>query len=351
MDLDTYAFFHGYPTDARVRCDRGCTCNRAISWAEAFLRGDDGSELMAAECTVCKAVREGRARVIPKSGGTAAEQGRLARALEEAERMPFVEAPAIYAYNVPKWSTLLLRSQEFAKQTGQCLCWAFAHDVPLFSEDRELKEYELHKKRCAWLERHDQETRHLASMLPLVKNLPVRLTHAINRSKKLYRGRRGRIVGWQLHPETEKEHDQGECILSRQLVTIFVKFPGVTWRIKDLEEGVYPLTQASRTWLVNKKTQIQARCTGFFLIPDFAATAHMIQGQTLPGVFADTQSLPETEEKEKRPDATNEKEKTSPTPHMKERQTNLTPHTKEKQPDATHNGEKHQTPRTRKKNT
>ena len=116
------------------------------------------------------------------------------------------------------------------------------------------------------------------------------------------RGRRGRIVGWQLHPETEKEHDQGECILSRQPVTIFVKFPGVTWRIKDLEEGVYPLTQASRTWLVNKKTQIQARRTGFFLIPDFAATAHMIQGQTLPAVFADTQALPETEEKEKRSD-------------------------------------------------
>ena len=122
--------------------------------------------------------------------------------------------------------------------------------MPLFSEDRELKGHELRKQRCAWLERHDQETRHLASMLPLVKSLPVRLTGTINRSKKLYRGRRGRIIGWQLHPDTEKECDEGECILSRQPVTIFVKFTGVTWRIKNLEEGVYPLTQASRTWLV-----------------------------------------------------------------------------------------------------
>ena len=116
-----------------------------------------------------------------------------------------------------------------------------AHDVPLFSEDRELPERDLHKKRCFWLQRHDQDTCHLTSMLPLVKNLPVRLTDTINRSKKLYRGRRGRIVGWQLHPDTEKTYIDGECILSRQPVTIFVQFSGVEWRIKDLEKQLLEL--------------------------------------------------------------------------------------------------------------
>ena len=255
---------------------------------------------MRTECARCQVEREKRARVIPRQGEDAAEKRRLDRIKEDAKKEPFVEAPAIYAYNVPKWSTLLLRSREYAKQTRQCLCWSFAHDVPLFSDDRELPERDLHKKRCNWLQRHDQDTCHLTSMLPLVKNLPVRLTDTINRNKKLYRGRRGRIVGWQLHPDTEKVYnDDGECMLSRQPVTIFVQFKGAEWRIKDLEKGVYPVTQASRTWLVNKATRIQARRTGFFLVPDFSSTAHMIQGQTLPAVFADAQRLPEADDGDK----------------------------------------------------
>ena len=133
-----------------------------------------------------------------------------------------------------------------------------------------------------------------------MKDLPVRLTETVNRGRKLYRGRRGRIIGWQLHPETKMKENAGECILSRQPIQIFVKFTGAQWRIMDLDEGVYPLTQASRTWMVNKATKIQARRTGFFLIPDFSSTAHMIQGQTLPAVFADAQGLPEEAAREER---------------------------------------------------
>ena len=199
--------------------------------------------------------------------------------MEDVKKLPFDEAPAVYAYNVPKWSTLLLRAKEYAKQTQQCICWSFAHDIPLFSDDRELPEKDLRAKRCNWLQRHDQDTCHLTSVLPLVGDLPVLLTDTINRGEKLYRGRRGRVVGWQLHPDTLKTYQDGECVLSHQPVAIFVKFPGATWRIKDLDVGVYPLTQTSRTWLVNKATRIQARRTGYFLVPDFASTAHMIQGQ------------------------------------------------------------------------
>ena len=190
--------------------------------------------------------------------------------------------------------------------------------VPLFSDDRDLPEQKLREKRCAWLQRHDQDTCHLTSMLPLIKDLPVRLTDTINRNKKLYRGRRGRIVGWQLHPDTEKVYKDGECLLSRQPITIFVKFMDASWQIKDLEPGVYPLTQFSRTWLVNKKTQIQARRTGFFLIPDFSSTAHMIQGQTLPAIFADAQGLPEAMERDKE----EKSNRSGPPSNMKEEKSN-----------------------------
>ena len=71
-------------------------------------------------------------------------------------------------------------------------------------------------------------------------------------------------------------------------VAIYIHFPGATWVVHEqLGEGVYPLTPVSRTWVVNKRTATKVRRTGFFLVPDVASTAHMIQGQTLEAVFAD----------------------------------------------------------------
>ena len=56
---------------------------------------------------------------------------------------------------------------------------------------------------------------------------------------------------------------------------------------EDLGEGVYPLTPVSRTWLVNKRTRVKVRRRGFFIVPDFASTACMIQGQSLEASFPD----------------------------------------------------------------
>ena len=85
-----------------------------------------------------------------------------------------MSAPAIYNYNVPKYRAVHLRSREFAKRHNRQLSWCFARDVPLFQDDRELPEKQLHAKRCKWLDRHDQETSHLTSVLPCVVGLPVR---------------------------------------------------------------------------------------------------------------------------------------------------------------------------------
>ena len=47
------------------------------------------------------------------------------------------------------------------------------------------------------------------------------------------------------------------------------------------------MTPVSRTWEVSKTTKVKVRRTGYFLVADFASTAHMIQGQSLDAVFAD----------------------------------------------------------------
>ena len=49
------------------------------------------------------------------------------------------------------------------------------------------------------------------------------------------------------------------------------------------------MTTRSRTWKVNKYTGIEARRTGYCILPDFASTAHLIQGETLDAVFSDVQ--------------------------------------------------------------
>ena len=185
-------------------------------WAEMFLNGASGAELMGSECGHCQATRRKRARVLP-----------LGAHEPHLHREPFVSAPAIYNYNVPKYWAVHLRAREFAKQHNRQLSWAFARDIPLFQDDRALPAEQLHMKRCRWLERHDQQTSHLSSVFPCVYGLPVRLTDAIDRDHGLYRGRRGRVVGWAPHPEEERTDVDGEWVLSHLPSAIYVHFPGL----------------------------------------------------------------------------------------------------------------------------
>ena len=199
---------------------------------------------------------------------------------------PFTEAPALYSFNVPKYLNILLRAQEFAKEHNKRLSWCYAVDVPLHAGDRELAEDALLRKLQGWLSMHDQKTNHLASVFPLVEDLPVRLTDSIDRDRGLYKGRRGRIRGWTRHPDDVPiELNNGECILTHMPLAIYVYFEGATWRIGQLPVGVYPLTPKTRKWQVNKGQGIEARRTGYLLLPDFCSTAHMIQGATLEAAF------------------------------------------------------------------
>ena len=68
-------------------------------------------------------------------------------------------------------------------------------------------------------------------------------------------------------------------------LVIYVYFEGATWQIGKYPVGVYPLTPKARKWQVNKGQGIEARRTGYLLLPDFCSTAHMIQGTTLEAAF------------------------------------------------------------------
>ena len=228
-------------------------------------------------CKLCREERKRRHRVLTS----------LETIPEELHKLPYSNAPALYSFNVPRYYSTLLRAREFAKQQNLELYWCYAKDVPIHQGDRELKREALELKLISWLRRHDQQTGHLPSIIPLVKGLPVRLTESVDREKQLYRGRRGVIYGWTLDPRSFPVEIDDEYIVDRLPLVIYIHFEEADWRVGKLPKGVYPLKPRSRTWTVNKYTKIEARRTGFWIVPDFGSTAHMIQGATLSAAFVD----------------------------------------------------------------
>ena len=79
--------------------------------------------------------------------------------------------------------------------------WVKAHDTPLHRDDLSLDPEQLDAKRKRWLSFHDQRTAGILGLLPLVKGLPVRLTDSIDHPLKLFKHRRGVVVGWVLHAD------------------------------------------------------------------------------------------------------------------------------------------------------
>ena len=93
----------------------------------------------------------------------------------------------------------------------------------------------LNKARKRWLGYHDQQTAGIMGLLPITRGLPVRLTDTVNRGLKLYRHRRGVVVGWTLHADEASAAHGRDRILHHQPLCIYVKFEGCTWKIKDME--------------------------------------------------------------------------------------------------------------------
>ena len=292
LTSDMYAFFHGLPT--LLAAVENCECNKdAIddpvlgrykkSWADAFKSGetDAAAMILETECTKCAAERKRRRRVLHTD-----EEPPI-----EWKRHPFPKAPALYSFNIPRYFAIQIRAREFAKQNKLQLCWCYAHDTPLHPGDCELPQEALDAKRRRWLTRHDQDTANITSILPLAVGMPMRLLDSIDREKFLYRGRRVTLHGWTLHPERSQEEMDGEMVLDRLPLVIYIHCAEAEWQIGKLPVGVYPMTPRSRTWKVNKYTGIEAKRTGYLLLPDFGSTAHMIQGATLEAAFYDGQDV------------------------------------------------------------
>ena len=178
------------------------------------------------ECEDCKKTRRSRCRVLKERSALCPADtnlpilATLTDTTSPEQQALFSKAPALYSFNVPKYFAILLRAREFAKQHSVQLSWCYAQDIPLHPGDRDLRTEALHAKMTSWLQRHDQDTCNLTSLLPLAVGLPLRLTDNVDRERQLYRGRRGFMHGWTLDPRCTSVETDGEFLLNHMPLVI-----------------------------------------------------------------------------------------------------------------------------------
>ena len=184
-----------------------------------------------------------------------------------------------------------MRSVENAKRasdTPRHINWVIAKDKPHNPEEFDLSPDQLQKKRKRWLQFHDQQTAGLPGLLPLYLGMRVRVTEKLSKKLNILKHTPCTVVGWDLHAADRVETRDGERVLQDLPLCIYLKFEGATWQLhKDLQVGVFPLKPTTRTWMVDRQKETKAERRGFQLVPDYACTAHMVQGMTLDALLAD----------------------------------------------------------------
>ena len=140
--------------------------NKSVDWPKLQAERKSWQLRASQECDECKAERKRRCCVrIP---------GNHNEHKHRSER--FAHAPYIHPFNMPRYHAQQLRSIEFAKAKNRRLLWVRANDWPIASGDEELSEEELTRLRRNWLQLHDKQTAGIMGLLPLVRELPMRLT-------------------------------------------------------------------------------------------------------------------------------------------------------------------------------
>ena len=285
LSEESYHFLLGLPTEHAGSWpffeQAGCQTERCRSlqkvWAERKKEGEAWGTLHEMECDICQAERERRNRLILP------EDPRVVR-------QPFVSAPYMHKNNEPKYHAMLLRAAEHAKQQRQHVLWFHAEDTPDNPAQVAKSPQKLKERLERLLQLHDQKTAGIPGLTPMYENLQGRVTEKICMTKAftILKHQSCTLVGWELHPGDRRNLAGCERLLSYLPRCLYLRVEGASWVIHSrLGPGVFPLFPVTRTWELNAATGAKIRRKGFTFLPDYASTAFMIQGATLPAGLAD----------------------------------------------------------------
>ena len=330
--FNQYCFIHGFPTAAcgswmpSHACPRRDCNNTACNNLEVFVtnwlerKQDDVTlkqdptwgflanctkpweerwhQVLAKECISCQQERARRKRVM----GCAVYDGGLTNAecqtILNSER--FADSVYITEFNKPVCLYSMLRAKSFAQIHNRQLLWIQAVDFPPCEHFSLYSEAELQKLKMKWLEPtyHAKKTEGVASLLPVVYDMPLKITSgqaAHCREQGIYNGSRCRFRALDLHPE-----DRIRLTTTTAREFVLHHLPTALWvemsrPLKDPLPNVpdtwFPLTPITTTWTLDKEGCIEIKRKGFCVVPDFSSTIHSATGRELSGVLPDLGSF------------------------------------------------------------
>ena len=170
------------------------------------------------------------------------------------------------------------------------ILWVRAQDTPHNPKEIAATPAKVEQKRDRFLQFHDQQTAGIPGLFPMYQDLKARITEKVAKGKHLtiLKHTPCIVVGWDLHVGDRVREAGSERLLNYLPNIIYIKFPGATWQIhRGLPQGVFPLRAVTRDWELNKATKTKVSRKGFTLVPDFACTGFMTQGETLQAELAD----------------------------------------------------------------
>ena len=281
MAHEVWCYLHGFPTlhpgtwdfdKAEVTCG-AATCQQLVdTWA---CSDSSWPERVAEECKVCQTERTRRCVI-----------GRDQKAAK------FLLQPYIHGLNAAKYIAANLRAKEVATQQGTSILWIVAQDTPLFHLDTDATS-ELHARKSNWLQRHDQSTGGIVGLLPLIPDMPIRVTQTLPelRPYGLYKNTRGKLIDWTLS-EQDTARIPGvqapDIILEAMPKVLYIKIANATWQQHpSLPPGVACIRPIVQHWQLETAGKATVARRGFPIASDLAGTAHSFMGATLEACTLD----------------------------------------------------------------
>ncbi|CAK9045091.1 unnamed protein product, partial [Durusdinium trenchii] len=276
MSQDVWCFLHGFPTRYRAWDfdTKACLCGTAacqtlpLAWATT--PDLPWEARLEQECPQCRIERRRRCLLgrDPKSAKFAAQ-------------------PFIHGLKAAKYIATNLRAREVAVSQQQTILWVIAADTPLFHLDTDAPA-ELQARKSNWLQRHDQATGGIVGILPLLPNMPIRITQTLPELKPfgLFKNTRGTLYSWTLHEldiaRLSRTTPGAELVLEKLPLALYVQIPGSTWQLHPaLPPGVACIKPTVQQWTLQPGGRATIARRGFPVASDYSGTAHSFMGATL----------------------------------------------------------------------
>ena len=145
----------------------------------------------------------------------------------------------------------------------------------------QMKKDKEESRKEKWLQKHDRDTGGIPGLLPLVLDLPIRFTEALNkqaREQGVFKHARGWLRGWELPAQeiSRLEHlDDEEVVLYSRPLKLFIEVATATEKMPLIDgKRIFELRVQRKPWSLDNAGALKIIRFGFSAVPDFGGTAH-----------------------------------------------------------------------------